>query len=351
MRPELSIVVPTLNEARGLPALVAMLAAQRDCAFEVILCDGESSDGSPALMRGMAAQLPFALHLVTSRPGRGRQMNAGARKAVGEFLLFLHADCRLPEPRALALSLAYLREELARRGDHGLAGHFALRFDLQPQRHGFGYFFYEEKARLNLPGCIHGDQGMLMPRALFEEVGPFAQEQTIFEDEILAAAVARRGNWLLLPAEVFTSARRFEREGLRERQILNALLMNFHHIGWTAFFQQAPAVYRQQTESARLDLRPFFLCIERLLKELPETEQRRLWQATGGYVRSQAWQLPFAFLTWVRYSVKLPRRRRPWGQGFCLVWERCTDFAFFNRCTGYLVRLWFRRMLARLENS
>ncbi|SDM02424.1 transferase 2, rSAM/selenodomain-associated [Geoalkalibacter ferrihydriticus] len=351
MNPELSIVIPILNEAGGLQSLVDMLAEQQGCTFEVIFCDGGSEDGSPALLRTLGAQTPFAFRTVNSGPGRGRQMNVGARFAKGDFLLFLHADSLLPDPRALAESLQRMRREHVRRGNHCFAGRFALRFSLTSHKQNFGYFFYEEKARLNLSGCIHGDQGMLLPRAFFEEVGPFDSEQPIFEDEKLAAAIARRGVWILFPAEIVTSARRFEREGLRERQILNALLMNFHHIGWTPFFRQAPEVYRQQAAGHRLDLLPFFLCIDNLLRALPQPEQRRLWQATGRYVRSQAWQLSFAFLTGVRYVLKRPHRLRSWGESFCALWERCTDFPPLNRFTGALVRIWFRHTLKRLQKS
>jgi hypothetical protein len=72
------------------------------------------------------------------------------------------------------------------------------------------------------------------------KLGGFDETLELLEDNRFAEAVRKEGGWLLLPAEIVTSARRFETEGLAERQTLNALLMNFAAIGWDAFFRLAP---------------------------------------------------------------------------------------------------------------
>ena len=89
----LSVVVPALNEAGGIRAALEALAPLRARGHEVIVVDGGSSDGTVALADGLC-------DLVLTAPrGRAVQMNAGARAASGDVLLFLHADTRLP-PRS-----------------------------------------------------------------------------------------------------------------------------------------------------------------------------------------------------------------------------------------------------------
>ena len=101
MSPPLSIVIPVLNEAARLPALLATLQALRARGVEVVVADGGSHDGSDTLARALADTL------VAAPRGRARQMNAGAAAAHGTQLLFLHADTTLP-PQADALVAAAL---------------------------------------------------------------------------------------------------------------------------------------------------------------------------------------------------------------------------------------------------
>ncbi len=292
-KPLLSIVVPLLNEVGVLPGLVANLAGQRGVAAELILSDGGSTDGTQALAAQLAGNTPFPLRTVDSPPGRGRQLNAGATAARGEFLLFLHADSAFSDPLALASSLEALRRAEESRGPK-VAGHFALRFARGDAPPSAGYYYYEAKARLGRAGSIHGDQGFLLRRDFFERVGPFEEGLPALEETRLAEVIRKEGEWLLLPAEIETSPRRFEVEGLRERQTLNALIMNFAVVGWPAFFSAIPGLYRSQDRASRLRLAPFWEEIRCLMGASSPPERKRLWRGTGGYVRSQAWQIPFA---------------------------------------------------------
>ena len=87
----ISVIIPALNEARALPATLAALASQGG-KWEALLVDGGSDDDTLAI----AAQFAPLRCLVSER-GRGAQMNAGAKQAQGELLLFLHADTLLPD--------------------------------------------------------------------------------------------------------------------------------------------------------------------------------------------------------------------------------------------------------------
>ncbi len=351
MNIELSVIIPVINEEHSLPALLAVLEDQQGCRFEAVFCDGGSRDATLEVLRNAAGRERFPLRVVAGGAGRGRQMNVGARAARGEFLLFLHADSRFRDARALARGVAGLRQFLVGRQDDRVAARFALRFDLPRPEQSFGYYYYEEKARLALAGCIHGDQGFLLPRRFFEEIGPFDESRPFLEDEALAAAVAQKGAWRLLPVEIFTSPRRFQTEGLAARQVLNALIMNALAIGWDDFLREAPRLYRQPGKAQHLDLLPFFLLIEQRLGAMGPPARRRLLERTGRYVRSQAWQPLFALVTRMRWRRRAPRRMEPWGEGFCARWERLTDRPALNRLTGALTRAWFRWTLARLRRK
>src|SRR5262245_10574605 len=86
-----SIIIPTWNEAASIAQTIRSLREQG--ADEVIVVDGGSGDGTLGLAQS-------ADQIWTSPPGRAIQMNAGAKRATGDVLLFLHADCKL-EPGAL----------------------------------------------------------------------------------------------------------------------------------------------------------------------------------------------------------------------------------------------------------
>ena len=127
--PLLSIVIPTLNEAKTLPLLAADLVAQREITLEVLVGDGGSSDATQSVVE--AAGWRF----VAAPRGRGAQMNAAARLARGDLLLFLHADSRLPDSLLLGRAVAELIEP-----EQNLFSCDGRRFDLLLQDAGFQLF-------------------------------------------------------------------------------------------------------------------------------------------------------------------------------------------------------------------
>src|SRR2546426_909615 len=82
----MSVIIPALNEAAGIAGCLQSLRSQRP--HQILVVDGGSSDGTVA-----AAQT--ADEVLTTPPGRACQMNAGAARATGDLLVFLHADCQL----------------------------------------------------------------------------------------------------------------------------------------------------------------------------------------------------------------------------------------------------------------
>lgn len=317
---ELSLIVPVLNEEEGIVTFLRGLAAQQGVSFQVILCDGGSTDETVTRISALIDELPFPVLLIHAEKGRARQMNAGSREAVGEYYLFLHADSTFIDPFALRQGLSALRQAERRAGDKRIAAHFSLRFQESSGGVPFAYYLAAGKARLERAGCTHGDQGFLLNRRFFVEAGSFDQSCLVMEDTRFAESVRAEGSWLLLPVELVTSVRRFETEGLLERNVLNMILMTLAAAGREDFIRELPGIYATQCLTGRLRLYPFLDRIRQLISGLPYQARMQFWYSVGHYVCLNAWQIPF-FLD----MRKNFRKAVPVGQGTTVFLN------FFNR--------------------
>lgn len=340
---ELSIIIPTFNEAEALPLLLDDLALQQGIALEIIIADGGSTDLTGSIAKELFAAGTLPGTCVVGPRGRGLQLNAGAGVAKSDWLLFMHADSRLGDELLLRKALDFMRGHQQRQPDRMIAGRFQLKFGSPGHNGDFGFFFYEAKARLDRPGCIHGDQGMLMTRSCFYNLGPFREDLPVMEDTSLAEVIRASGQWLLLPGTIVTSARRFESEGIKARQTLNSLMMNFLAIGWLEFFARAPDVYRQQDHTKPLQLLPFYKLIRELLSKMTIRQRLKIWLSTGRYVRSQAWQLGFALDCRKAYQGRAESGRLDnyWLEWFDRWFDPLTNHCVGRAFTALLVRLWF----------
>lgn len=279
----LSVIIPTLNERAALPLLLDALRAQQGIDLECVVADGGSDDDTVELARERGATA------VACSRGRGWQMNAGARTASGEWLLFLHADTQIEDPHLLRDALAVLRAEA--QVDTVVAGHFALRFSRSDASHARFFRFLEAKSASNRPHTINGDQGLLIARHHFDMLGGFDESLPIFEDQRIAARIFACGRWLQLPGRLLTSARRFEMEGHRARYTLMALMMGAHAAGLHEFFREAPQLYVSARESARLQLTPFRQLLRDILTRRSPREILDVFWQCGRLARESAWQL------------------------------------------------------------
>jgi rSAM/selenodomain-associated transferase 2 len=192
--PSVSIVVPVLDEAERLPGLLDRL--RRDFAScEVVVVDGGSADGSPDLVCAPAV-------LVRSQPGRGHQLNVGARNSSGEVLWFVHADARV-DPAALGQLRAALADPQV------VGGGCTLRFD---RAAALRYVAWTSNQRARRLRWIFGDQALFVRRSVFDSLGGFP-EIPLMEDLELSRRLARAGRTVLLPSPCTASARRFEAHG------------------------------------------------------------------------------------------------------------------------------------------
>jgi rSAM/selenodomain-associated transferase 2 len=209
----ISIIIPALNEAEALGA--ALESAEGAAVTEVILVDGGSEDETVQLARSHGAN-------VASAPrGRASQMNAGARMAKADILLFLHADTRLPSGFA-----EEVRHVLAEPGV--VAGAFSLRIEGEGKRLRWIERLANWRSRvLQLP---YGDQGLFVKEELFRSIGGFP-EIPLMEDVELVRRLWRRGRIAVSPLHVVTSARRWERAGVLRATLLNQFFLFSYFLG------------------------------------------------------------------------------------------------------------------------
>lgn len=219
----ISVVIPAYNEEKALPHTLRELL--RQCGdYEVIVVDGGSIDRTRAVIAEFsfsAYASPLMPHpsrlLLTAPKGRASQMNAGAKQAKGEWLLFLHADTVLPPGAIQRLN--------------------EMEADLTIQAGGFMHQFSGDDWRLKLISfldnfrcirsqIIYGDQALFVRRALFEQLGGFPS-QRILEDVAFCEKLIKVTKPLLLSPSVVTDARKFLKMGIW-RSFLRVLLIILH---------------------------------------------------------------------------------------------------------------------------
>jgi rSAM/selenodomain-associated transferase 2 len=238
----LSIVIPALDEAPNLARLLPDLA--RDCPeAEVIVVDGGSRDGTADVVARHSGA-----RLLISERGRARQMNAGARQASGNVLLFLHADTWLPAAAASAIESAL--------ADPGvIGGRFDVRFD--SPRPVFRMVAAFMNARSRASGICTGDQAIFTRRSVFEAVGGYP-DIPLMEDIELSRRLRRIGRMACLRLCVTTSARKWERDGILRTVLLMWTLRFLYACGMDAgrlhaWYYGRPPAALPGPETARLD--------------------------------------------------------------------------------------------------
>lgn len=192
----ISIIMPVLNEEEVIErSLRGTTTLQGD--FEIIVVDGGSSDKTKEIAKGYAK-------VITSKRGRAKQMNAGAKTAKGDILLFLHADSQLPNN-------ALLEIEKALRDPKIIGG--ALKFNLDDPSLLLKVLVFFANLRANIVKVYLGDHGLFVKRPVFEKIGGF-NEIDLMEDVDLCRKLRREGKLVQLDVEITTSARRLKKRGI-----------------------------------------------------------------------------------------------------------------------------------------
>lgn len=205
---DISVIIPTKDEADNLPATVEALRAGG--IEDIVVVDGGSGDGTMEVAKNLGCRAFEA-----DRPGRARQMNLGAAQAAGEVLLFLHADTIVPSE-----SIGALREMTIDLPEVA-GGAFARRFDSGSPILKKTCRWAEWRCRKY--GIFLGDQGIFVLRPVFDRMGGFDEEFGPGEDIDFTMRLRRVGRTVLLQPPVLSSARRFERRGAVAQTVIDFL--------------------------------------------------------------------------------------------------------------------------------
>jgi rSAM/selenodomain-associated transferase 2 len=210
---KISVIIPALNEAPTISRVIS--TAQKATNVEIIIVDGGSSDGTPEIAKSLGVRIIF------TTTGRANQMNAGAAAAIGDILLFLHADTHLPEGFDTCV-----RQALAKPGTVG--GAFELKIDaplpsLRLVEKGVN-------CRSHFLQMPYGDQAIFLTTATFNQIGGFP-DLPVMEDFEFVRRLKKQGHIEIVPQPVLTSARRWQQLGVFKTTAINQIVIVAYFLG------------------------------------------------------------------------------------------------------------------------
>ncbi len=214
MTAPLTILIPTLNAAERLGPTLGSLyeGVQAGLIAELIFADGGSTDDTALVAEEIGATL------ITSKAGRGTQLACAAKACKTRWLMVVHADTVLSKDWPMAV-----RNHMASSQN---AAHFQLAFDANSAAAKRTAAWANMRSRLfQLP---YGDQGLLLPTALYNSVGGFA-DVPLMEDVALVRKL--RGRLTELPITATTSAAKYEAEGYLKRGSKNLITLSKYFLG------------------------------------------------------------------------------------------------------------------------
>jgi rSAM/selenodomain-associated transferase 2 len=204
MRAPISVIIPTLNSADGLAAMVGTLFEGLEAGLirELIISDGGSSDATQKIAEELGAKI------TSGGVGRGGQLKRGADMAQGAWLLFLHSDTWLDKGWSGAV-IPHLSKP-------DKAACFQLKYRIKGRAARIVATWANLRTRLF--GLPYGDQGLLVSRTLYDEIGGF-RDIPLMEDVAIARALKRR--LTMLNHTAATDARKYLHEGWVRRGLRN----------------------------------------------------------------------------------------------------------------------------------
>lgn len=204
-----TVIIPALDEEERIGATIN--AAFAAGASEVLVADGGSRDTTVARAEERGARV------LSGERIRARQLNAGARAATHEILIFVHADTLLPPGAVAAVGEALQQAEFG-----------GFRVEFLERTPGLVWTAFAINTRTRFSKTPWGDQAQFTTRTAFFREGGYP-EFPLMEDYALAVRMKKRS--VLLPLKVRTSGRRFLQKGLVRTTVLNWLIVLAYRLG------------------------------------------------------------------------------------------------------------------------
>ncbi len=205
----ISIVIPVYDELQNLTTLLPYLAEHASCKTEIILCDGGACPKTKALAE------KYKVKYVQSQKGRAKQLNEGAKNAVGRIFYFLHADTFPPQN---------FEQKILEQTS--LAGSFRMQFDYS----NAVLKFYSWFTRFNWKICRGGDRSIYVNRELFNNMNGF-NDIPIMEDYDMVNRLVKATRFNVIDAHVVTSSRAYLKYGVIKLQLVYGLIHLFWLLG------------------------------------------------------------------------------------------------------------------------
>ncbi|MEP3474888.1 MAG: TIGR04283 family arsenosugar biosynthesis glycosyltransferase [Hyphomicrobiales bacterium] len=231
----LSIIIPTLNSAKELPATFASLmpALLEGAINEVIIVDGGSTDDTAEMADEAGAKI-----LTPETKGRGPQLNAGAIAAKNQWMLFLHSDTELEENWHIEAT-KFIKAENQKLSEETASPHSATKNDVTLNAAAFKFSLKDKGlaptilAKLVALRCAlfslpYGDQGLLISKQTYEACGGYPNFPIMEDTDIIRRLPAPVK---ILQSRAFTSAEKYKKEGYLKRSTRNLYCLAAYYRG------------------------------------------------------------------------------------------------------------------------
>lgn len=196
---KISIIIPIYNEVAAVHKLLLHIEknVSQSIPFEIIVVDGGSTDNSREKVLENSN-----ITLITTEKGRAKQLNVGARIATAEVLYFLHCDSFPPKDFD-----RFIMDQIEKGNK---AGCFRMKFDYRHPVLMVSQWF----TRINHISCRGGDQSLFVTKALFNEIKGFNEDYIIYEDNEIISRLYNKKQFVVIPENLITSARRYRENGV-----------------------------------------------------------------------------------------------------------------------------------------
>ena len=202
---EISIIIPTINESKNLPLLLSDLSEITQEA-EVLIIDSISKDKTKDIALNYGAK-----YFQTKERNRGLQLNFGAERANGKWLLFIHADSRLNKSWSKEVKKSI-------KSNADLIYYF--RFKVDNNKLIFRLLEIFVNLRCLFYKNPYGDQGILISKNQYNIMGGF-NKLPIMEDLDFISRIKRKDNLIQLKSIIFTNSRKWDKINIFTQSIKN----------------------------------------------------------------------------------------------------------------------------------
>lgn len=211
----ISVIIPTLNEAASIGALVHFITEHgKGVVKEVIVADANSTDDTASAARRAGATV-----LLCKEKCRAAQMNQAAAVASGDILYFVHADVQL---------LPSFTSDILQAVEAGAdAGCYRYRFDSGKRLLRINAWF----TRFGSLVCRGGDQTLFIKRSLFEALNGFDEFYTVMEDYDMVRRIEQAGRFVIIQKSITVSARKYEHNSWLRVQVANFMVFSMYLLG------------------------------------------------------------------------------------------------------------------------